>query len=268
MKIKHLQLNTSILRSPEKVIRLVREGEIDVACLQEITYTNGEQSPLVKLVGDIGYFYIEGVHFCQESNNQLLAAAIISKFPIVDYYVNYYNSPEYEPKLIKESDLIGKNILGDNEEVDNFPGSRGLKHWLKSRAILTAVVDTGEGMLRVMTTHYTVSDHCTETVQMYEMSKIISSLVKFSNNKIPTIFSGDLNIRPESYSVAKLSEVMTCHTKDIGDTLAKTHIARQHGFPDGLALDHVFSKGLAHKQTGVLDVDFSEHKAVISVFEK
>lgn len=268
MKLKHLQLNTSVLRSPEKVMDFIKSNEIDIACLQEVTYKQDEVSPLKKMAEDLGMRYIEGVHFCQEINQQILATAIISRWPIVDFYVNYYNSPDFQPKLIKESDLIGQNILGDNEKVDNFPGSRGLKHWLKSRAILTTLIDTGNGLLRAMTSHYTVSDHCTETIQMYEMSKLIKSLVEHSNNQIPTIFSGDLNIRPESYSVSKLSEVMTCHTADIKDTLSKTHVARQHGFPEGLAIDHVFSKGLSHISTNTVDIDFSEHKAVISEFEK
>lgn len=268
MKIKHLQINTSISRSPEKVIEFIKNNNIDLACLQEVTYIEGSESPFKKLAVEMGYFYTEGVHFCQESNKQVLAVAIISRWPAIDFHVSYYNTSDYEPKLIKESDLIGKNILADNEKVDNFEGSRGLKHWLKSRGVLTVIVDTGDGLLRAITTHYTVSDHCTETIQMYEMSKLVKSLVKFSNQNIPTIFSGDLNIRPESYSVSKLSEVMNCHTSKIGDTLANGHIARQHGFPNGLAIDHVFSKGLKHQSTDTIEIDFSEHKAVVSEFEK
>ncbi len=267
MKVKHLQLNTSILRSPKKIIELISSLKIDVASLQEVAYKEGMQSPLKKLADKLGFFYVEGVHFCQESDGLKLAVAVISRFPIVDYYVNYYNSPNYEPKLIKKDDLIGKDILGDNKQDDNFPGSRGLKHCLKSRAILTVLVDTGKGLLRIVTTHYTVSDHCTETIQMYEMSKMINSLVKYTNNEIPTIFSGDLNIRAKSYSVSKLSETLTCHTSKITDTLSNSHVAKQCDFPGGLAIDHVFSKGLVHHKTAAIDVDFSDHKAILSEFE-
>lgn len=38
MKIKHLQLNTSVLRSPEKIVQFILDNDIDVACLQEIAY--------------------------------------------------------------------------------------------------------------------------------------------------------------------------------------------------------------------------------------
>lgn len=268
MKIKHLQLNTSILRSPEKVMQFIKDFEIDIACLQEVVYQIGKESPLQELAKESGYFYQEAVDFEFLPNSQVIAEAIISKLPIVDYQISYYNSENYEPKVINEKDLIGSNILADNETVDNFPGSRGLKHWLKSRAILNALVDTGNGFLRAITTHYTVSDHCTETLQMYEMSKMVKSMVKYSNSKIPTIFSGDLNIRAESYSVSQISEIMECHTKNFIDTLSEKHVARQHGFPKGLAIDHVFSRGLKHIYTKSEEIEFSEHKAIVSEFEK
>lgn len=266
MNIRHLQINTSLSRSPGSIIEFISQNNIDIACLQEVTYTSGSESPFKKLASDTGFFYTEGVHFCQDSNQQILAVAIISRWPFIDFSCNYYNAPDYEPKLIKEADMIGKNILADDEKTDNFEGSRGLKLWLKSRCILTALLNTHNGLLRVMTTHFTVSDHCTETIQMYEMSKLIKSLIKFSRQEIPTIFSGDLNIRPQSYSVQKISEVMTCHTSQIGDTLSLNHIARQHGFPNGLPIDHVFSRGLEYHSTQTIEVPFSEHKAVVSQF--
>lgn len=257
--IKHLQLNTSVLRSPEKIINLIIEQNIDIACFQEICYPIGEKNPLAELVKQKGLFYIEGVHFRYLPKKQIIGVGILSKYPILDYQTFYYNSPEFKPKEIETDKII------DDVPALHFPGSRGITHSVKSRAIISATIQTPVGVIRVVTTHFTVSDLCTETIQMLEMAKMIWSLVKFSCD-VPTIFSADLNIRPQSYSVAKISEVLQCHTKDMTDTLASSHIAKRNDFPEGLAIDHVFSKGLNHKYTRGVEIDFSEHKAIISEF--
>lgn len=207
--------------------------------------------------------YIEGIHFHLLPKNQSVGVAIISKFPVLDSFSVYFNTPNYLPKKIGENDLLGE-ILND-VPADNLPGSRGLKHSVKSRCVLSNLIKVGETPVRLMTTHYTVSDLCTETEQMYKMSELIYSLVKNSKD-IPTIFSADLNIRPQSYSVLMLSKVMKCHTLALTDTLAMTHVAKKKDFPQGLAIDHVFSKALEHKSTNTIDVTFSEHKALVSEF--
>jgi endonuclease/exonuclease/phosphatase (EEP) superfamily protein YafD len=192
-----------------------------------------------------------------------VGVAIASKWPIVDFNSVYYNSHDYNPKNIGKNDLLGE-VLYDTQ-TDNFPGSRGLKHVVKSRCILSVVVQTEAGFVKVMTTHYTVSDLCTETFQMFDMSQLITSLVKHSQD-LPTIFSADLNVRAQSYSVTLLKEVLSCHTGGLTDTLSNTHVAKKKDFPAGLAIDHVFSKNLNHKTTSTVEVSFSEHKALISEF--
>lgn len=192
---------------------------------------------------------------------------IVSKWPIVDWQTIYYNSLTFEPKIISEAGLLGKEIMKDGEYKFNIPGSRGIKHWLKPRVILSVLLDINGKLVRIITTHYTVTDSCTETIQMYEMSLMIKSFIDHSNINIPCILSGDFSIRPVSYSINKISEAMTCHTKDFTDTLSKDHIAKKIDFPKGLAIDHVFSKGFKHIDTKALEIDLSVHKALISSFE-
>lgn len=263
MDIRHLQLNTSTQKSPNEIINFMGENRIDIACFQEICFPIGTENPLKPGLEQKGYNYIDGIHFHLLPKNQSVGVAIASKWPIIDYHCVYYNTPDYNPKEIKEHDLFGE-VLNDNPN-DHFSGSRGLKHSIKSRCIISADVQTEAGVVRVMTTHYTVSDLCTETVQMFEMSQIINSLVKYSKD-IPTIFSADLNIRAQSYSVTLIKEVLACHTEGLTDTLSSTHIAKKTDFPNGLAIDHVFSKNLKYNSTSTVEVSFSEHKALISEF--
>jgi len=237
-------------------------NNIDIACLQEICHPIDEQSPLESLCKKAGYEYLEQPHYYYLPNNNVLAEAIVSRFPIIDSMTIYYNGSNYRPKNISETDLLG--VIFD-DAPKSFPGSRGIKHVLKSRCIINSLIKTDSQLLRLMTTHYHVSDLCTETIQMYEMSQLISSLVHYAKD-LPTIFSADLNIRPQSYSVALLEKELTCHTQDFTDTLSKTHIAKLKDFPEGLAIDHVFSKGLQHISTAGIEIDFSEHQAIVSEF--
>jgi endonuclease/exonuclease/phosphatase family metal-dependent hydrolase len=257
--INHLQLNTSTLRSPEKIIDFIKEGNIDIACLQEISYPIGENNPIAELAKQNGFFYNEAINFYYLPKKQVIAIGIISRFPIIDSITLYYNSPEFKPK---EIDV--ENILSDDPTL-HFEGSRAIKHLVKSRSILSTLIRTPNGLIRVVNSHFPLSDLCTEIIPQLEMAKMIWSHIKFSSD-IPTIFSADLNIRPQSYSVAKISEVLECHTKDFINILASTHIAKQKDFPSGLAIDHVFSKGLIHKSTNGVEIDFSEHMAIVSEF--
>ena len=266
--MKHLQLNTSTLRNPQKIIQFVLENNIDVTCLSEICYATGSENPIAKLAQENNLNYVEGIHFYYLPDNQTIGTAVISKFPIIDHFCLYFNSNDYYPKKIESDPLSDTSLINDITNVHKdtiFPGSRGLKHSVKSRCILCVTIQTPTTLLRVINTQFTVSDLCTETIQMLEMSKLINSLVTHSKN-LPTILSGDLNIRAQSYSVSKLSEVLTCHTLNLKDSLSSTHPAKKKDFPDGLAIDHVFSKNLKHQSTETIEINFSDHKAIVSEF--
>jgi|GEM_PF-7050400 len=263
MTFNHLQLNTSTLRDTAKVAELIKSYDLDFACLQEIAYPIGQVSPLKELLGD-KLNYIDGVHFHYLPKNQSIGVAVVSKYPVIDVVRTYFNTPNFQPKTIKPEDEFSGTLLNDSA-AEGFPGSRGIKHSIKSRCILSVLIETKVGLVRVVTTHFTVSDVCTETTQMFQMAQQVNSLVG-NSMAVPTIFAADLNLRAQSYSVEKLKEVLTCHTQDLKDTLAVSHPAKKNNFPDGLAIDHVFSKGLKHEGTETLDIDYADHKAVLSRF--
>lgn len=263
MNITHLQLNTSLLNSPDKIVDFIISNNVDLACLQEICYPIDGINPLPPLLKSHGYHAVEGIHFFYLPNNQSLAVNLISRWPILDYHTWYYNTPDYQPKTIKAEDQLFGDLINNN--FPNYPASRGLINSLKSRCLISATIQTPSGIVRLISTHFNISDLCVELNSMYDMSLLINSVVKNSAS-IPTIFSADLNIRSQSYSVAKISEVLTCHTAEFTDTLSSTHRAKKSDFPQGLATDHVFSTGLTHQSTKTVEIDFSEHLALVSQF--
>ena len=265
MNIKHLQLNTSELAHPEKIAKYIVKNSFDTICLQEVRYPFEEKNPLVELLEQAGYHYREGINLKYMPTRRKYAVGIASKFPILDTVRVFWNGNNHEPKEINEGDFLGERIFEDHGAVHNYPGSRGIKHATKSSCNLMCLVKTPKGVLRLVTTHFIVSDLCTETQQMYDHATLLASMIKHSQD-VPTILSADLNIRAESYSVLKLREVIDCHSLGLTDTLSKDHVAKAIDFPEGLAIDHVFSKGVTFKSITAVEIKFSDHKAIISEF--
>lgn len=265
MNLKHLQLNTSTLKSPNSVMEYIIKNNIDIACLQEIVYQSDQENPLKKLCAEAGFNYFEGVHFYYKDKNLIVAGAVISKFEISDYHVLYFNTPNYKPKIIAEDDFVGTSLIAD-DTIQESMASRGLKHSIKSRSIPIVTLNIDNKPLRVYCLNFSVSSWATETEQMYSMAQMITSHIQFAK-KMPIIASGDLNVQADSYSVGLLKTVLTHHTGLLSNTLSESHRALQTDFPEGLAVDHVFSSGLNHKNTKTEQIDFSDHKAVVSEFE-
>lgn len=264
MNIRHLQLNTSILKHPEAIIDFIQEQDIQIACLQEVAYPTGGKNMLQKLCEAKGLYYFEAVHFYYSDQGLTIGCAVVSAWPISDFEVLYFNTPDYRPKTISDQDTVGKALIYD-EKIKEPMASRGLKHSIKSRAVAIATLQTPAGAVRAYCTQYTVSSWATETEQMYKLTQMITSHLEFSKS-LPTIASGDMNIQTDSYSVRLFKTQLEHHTGELKNTLSDDHRALVKDFPEGLAVDHVFSKHLKHKSTKAVQIDFSDHKAIVSDF--
>ena len=261
MIIKHLQGNTYLLNNTQAVAEFIDLQNVDVACLQEVIVAENELDRLKELLENKGFHYKYAMHLFNSENKLKEGLAIASKYPIIDSMVLYHN-----PKQITHDDVFGKPLIG--YDPNNFhPASRALTFGAFSTAILTVTLALPNNKyVKVINTHFPVSDFCVELSSMYEIAGKITSLVKYGQD-MPMIFSGDLNIRTQSYSVELIETVLTCHTKDIDDTLAAHHKAKVRGAVSKLAVDHVFSKKLKHLETKTQEVEFSDHKMLVSEFE-
>lgn len=264
MNAKHLQLNTSVLKYPEAIVDFMQEQGIQIACLQEIAYPTNGKNRFKELCEAKGLHYFEAVHYYYSDKNLTIGCAVVSVWPISDFEVLYFNTPDYLPKTISEQDSVGSALI-DDHNVKEPMASRGLKHSIKSRAVAIATLQTPAGAMRVYCMQYTVSSWATETEQMYKLTQMITSHLKFSKS-LPTIASGDMNLQTDSYSVRLLKTQLEHHTGELKNTLSDSHRALIKDFPQGLAVDHVFSRQLEYKDTWAIQVDFSDHKAIVSEF--
>jgi len=261
--ISHLQLNTFHLNQPHKVIDFFQTQKIDIATLQEINVPIDNKEFFLNMCQQAGLHYAQSISWFDVDHNQAFGNGILSRHPIVDFNCTYYNGDNFNPKKIKNNDMIGPMLANDYKE--NITGSRGIKYSIISSSILQSIIKIDDKYLKVITTHYPVSDNCIEINSMYDLSQMIKSLVTYSGN-LPIIFAGDLNIRAQSYSVRSLNEVLDCHTSQTTNTLSNKHPARTKDYPEGLAVDHIFSRGLKHQKTTTHQIDFSDHQALISNF--
>jgi endonuclease/exonuclease/phosphatase family metal-dependent hydrolase len=264
VNVRHLQLNTSILKHPEAIVDFIQEQGIQIACLQEIAYPINGKNRLQELCEARGLHYFEAVHFYYSDKNLTIGCAVVSTWPISDFEVLYFNTPDYQPKTISEQDSVGNALIWDENIIEPM-ASRGLKHSIKSRAVAVVTLETPAGSMRVYSMQYTVSSWATETEQMYKLTQLITSHLKFSKS-LPTIASGDMNIQADAYSIRLLKTQLESHTSGLKNTLSDNHRALVKDFPKGLAVDHVFSKQLEHKSTQAVQVGFSDHKAIVSEF--
>lgn len=266
MLINHLQLNTGNLEQPDSIAEYFLEKDIHVASLQEIVAGYDNHSELKPLLESKGYHYIESVSFYYDETKSSLGNAIVSRYPIIDYTTMYFNSADYRPKRISEADIIGKNLI-DFNTVNESPTSRGLKHAIKSQSVLIALIYIPEldKNLRVYSIQYNVSSWATETEQMYNHTQLIKSHFDYSA-EMPTIMAGDFNVQANSFSIELLGNSLTCHTKGLINTLSDSHRALDKDFPGGLAVDHVFSANIEHQATSTEQINFSDHKSLISIF--
>ena len=264
MKIKHLQLNTSVLKNPEGIRNFVRSEDFDICNFQELVYYSDSPCVLHKIASELGLTFVEAINYTLMDDEtkpvRISSCGILTKFRVIDFQIYYCNTLDDKPKH-----LIANDLINDNSIITSFPASRGVKHSKKSRAILRCVLDTGDKIISDITCQFNVSDLCIETTQILEMAEKVASIVR-NTSTIPTIFGGDINIRLQSYSGTVLKSIMQCHSEHFVDTLAPDHIAHKD-FPDGLAVDHVFSVGMKLDSIQAVDKGLSDHLAIVSQFE-
>ncbi|MFM6250177.1 MAG: hypothetical protein ACKPEQ_13675, partial [Dolichospermum sp.] len=86
--------------------------------------------------------------------------------------------------------------------------------------------------------------------------------------KIPTIFSGDLNIHPKSASVAMLSQSLEMLDSGEENTLNPVvHPIFKNSQSKGLKVDYIFQRGFEVVDYKVEDITVSDHLPLIAELE-
>jgi endonuclease/exonuclease/phosphatase (EEP) superfamily protein YafD len=129
-------------------------------------------------------------------------------------------------------------------------------------------------VFRNITTHFTATQKCTETLQMIQEAQNVCDFVQ-NTKDIPTIFSGDLNIHQQASCIATLKSNLNLVNEGSKNTLTPSihsifwpeYIARDHNLINGLSVDYVFQKGLNVLKYEIPEVEVSDHLPVVVEFE-
>lgn len=121
-------------------------------------------------------------------------------------------------------------------------------------------------MIRLLTTHFHVSYDCLETLQIWQDAEKVAEYVDVLDT-VPTILTGDLNIRNESMAIKTLREKMTQHSEVFTNTLCRSvHPYFQRVPEGGLGIDHIFTKNISISDCQVREVTVSDHLPLVLDF--
>jgi len=211
---------------------------------------------LKKELGMEGFYAPRGGRRVENGKINNFGNAFLTKLEIVDHGVFFHpDLPRYEvydsqSPLFYETD---RNILYaySFEEPVNY---------------VWCVLKYKGQLIRNITTHFTVSYKCTETIQIIRQTKELLYFID-SVREMPTVFTGDLNISETSRSIEMLGKKLEPASKIIKNTLnPKVHGVFKNE-PNGLKVDHVFQKGFSVVSCTSPEVNISDHLPVVAELE-
>lgn len=233
--MKLLQWNIWYKEKPENIVKLLKEIDADIVCLQELTIGLSLHGgvDVVQLVKDeLGY----EVYFKQmEVEGGYQANGIFSKHPIKSSRFAWINKP-----------------TGSGGYDDEY------------RCYAEATIDLDSRELTVGTTHMSYTHEFKETKRkLKESEQLLAEL----HNKKNFIFTGDLNVIPESETIAKVSGLLQQASPDYSQPTWTTKPFEYNGFKAETLdwrLDYVFaSKDLGIKSSEIINTEYSDHLPIL-----
>ncbi len=237
MRVKVLQWNVWFKEDIDKVVGVIKDLDVDIVCLQELTQGYVEQTQdntWEHIQHELGYY---GVHqtipITTDADEWLQANAIFSRYPLHSQREHWLHTP--------------KNI---EDREDQF------------RGYLETVVDIDGTHLTVGTTHMSFQDY--EQQHDPELHK----LLKATERKVGRyILTGDLNATPDSNRVQELAR----RFEHAGPSYAEnTWTTKAHKTPEfeAATLDWRYDYVFATPDVEVLDsriieTDVSDHLPVL-----
>lgn len=177
-------------------------------------------------------------------------AAVLSRFPLTLESGKYFG--EQKPTFLSSDNIA----FSDRPKYEKYPNA-----WRFSLPFLVTQIETEQWILRLLTAHFHVSYDCLETLQIWQDAEYVVEYLNSRSDTIPTILTGDLNIRNESMAVKTLSAKLTQHSQQFRNTLTTSVHPYFHRVPDGewLGIDHIFTKNISVSSCSVKDVAVSDH---------
>jgi len=237
MDITFLQWNIWYDEDIQKVASFLLDNKADIICLQELSYNNPEQAhpdgpPYI--AEQLGYtYYVKKLHPYEVQGQTVTTAnGIFSKYPIKSCRFIWVNEP-----------------TGVGGFADEY------------RAYLEVVLDIEGKEVTVGTVHMSYTDRFQVTERKHqETDKLVAELKKQKSN---FIFSGDLNVTPDSYTVKSINELLNNAGPPINEKTWTTKPFSYNGFEETKRkwrLDYIFtSKDVRVLKAKIEETSASDH---------
>jgi endonuclease/exonuclease/phosphatase family metal-dependent hydrolase len=274
--LKLIQLNCFQFTHFDNILTFLLEQNPDIINLQEATtgevsnFSNGIY--LERLATELGMQIIYNPFTAKESKDGKLdwfGNAILTKFEIIDHGVYWLQENQNKAGVITIEERLKL------QEAIKINRNLAYPIVFKQPKNLVWTLLSHEGKIfRNITTHFTATQKCTETLQMIQEAQ---SIIHFANNvkDLPTFFTGDLNIHQQAGCVEMLKSQFELVNQGSVNTLCPKHHQifepkyqeLDPGLKNGLSVDYVFQKGLKINSWEILDVLVSDHLPIVVEFE-
>ena len=261
--IKHIQINVEGFRYFDALLHFLNQERPDIINFQEATdgdfWDTWEQKDYLEILSQqLDMQLISHLTMGREFSGGVVSTgvAVLSRYPIIDFTKGVLDGSE--PRIYPNT----YPLFTEEKKYQKYKYAFHLPLWY-----INCVLDIDGIYMRNITAHYHVGYACYETEKHITDTETILRVLQESK-PLPTIFSGDLNLRTGTASLDMLSEAMQIHTADAKNTLNKNIHPLFINEPghEGLPIDHVFSLQLQHESTQGVQVDVSDHYPVVSTF--
>lgn len=266
MQFTVLQLNVWSFEYFDNIVEFIKSNNVDIIIMQEAATDNKRKTYGINLLDlfkekvkmDYVFAPIHTISY-PDSKTISIGNAIFSKFPFI------YSEYSYDKYLGNITHTNSDSPLHDT----SLPKYVQYKYNMKqTTTFLRSIITVNNYSVRFITTHFSVSHKCTETLQMFHQAEQVVDIYKHSNN-IPTIFAGDLNIHDKSASITLLKENFhLVQDGELQNTLSAIHPAITNDAPNGMRIDYTFYNNMLKLiSSKTSQVVISDHLPTISVFE-
>lgn len=233
MEISILQWNVWYKEDIENVLKVLKQTQPDIVCLQELTigYQKTHPDTVQYIAQNLGYeSYSQSIDLNDEEWK--LANAIFSRFPIQQSRTVWINEP------------TGVGGYADEK-----------------RAYIEASLQVDNDRLTVGTTHmsYTHQFETTERKQ-HETNLLLAAI---EENKRKFVLTGDFNATPGSYTIDRMLQKLTSLGPTMNEPTWTTKPFSYNGFDEtelSWRLDYVFgTNDLEIVENRVINTQYSDH---------
>ncbi|NTW90057.1 MAG: hypothetical protein HGB37_04080 [Candidatus Moranbacteria bacterium] len=247
--MKVLQWNVWHREDISNILKTIRGIDPDIVCLQELVADRSPGDPksdrpryIAEGLG-FGYFFKSAQDEISDGRRQEFGNGIFSRYPILDSHHHCIQDPQ-EP---------------DGEALD---------YSKEGRVYVEVVLDVDGKRLTVGTTHMSYTDRFVPNAAKEAEAERLMEILRDRTERF--IFTGDLNVPPESDIVTGISGILRHAGPDFFHKTWATKPFSYNGFEvAGLVyrLDYGFvSPDMAVKTATVVDTPYSDHLPLLLEF--